>query len=100
MSKVFIKYNAITNLYPNVTTVIGDDDEAFDKDKNLVPWDESLVQEEMTRLQAEYDGLQYQRERVYPGITDQLDQLYWDKKNGTNHWEEGIDAVKAAHPKP
>ena len=58
------------------------------------------IDAEIVRFTAEDAGLQYQRERVYPGITDQLDQLYWDKKNGTNHWEEGIDAVKAAHPKP
>jgi hypothetical protein len=60
---------------------------------------EELAAEE-SRLIAEWHSFQYQRERVYPEITDQLDQLYWDKKNGTNHWEEGIDAVKAAHPKP
>jgi hypothetical protein len=36
----------------------------------------------------------------YDSITDQLDQLYWDKKNGTSTWEEGVDAVKAAYPKP
>ena len=36
----------------------------------------------------------------YPQLQDQLDQLYWDKKNGTSTWEEGIDAVKAEYPKP
>lgn len=43
--------------------------------------------------------IQYKADRVYPTITEQLDQLYWDKKNNTNTWEEGIDAVKAEFPK-
>ena len=47
-----------------------------------------------------YAALQYQRDRTYLPLEEQLDQLYWDKKNGTNTWEEGIDAVKAAYPKP
>ena len=53
-------------------------------------------------LKAEYDSKQYQRNRRarYPSIGEQLDQIYWDKKNGTKNWEETIDAVKAEHPKP
>ena len=34
------------------------------------------------------------------GIEEQLDQLYWDKKNGTNKWVEAIDKVKSDNPKP
>ena len=36
----------------------------------------------------------------YKSIEEQLDMQYWDKINGTNLWQEHIDAVKAAHPKP
>ena len=46
------------------------------------------------------DSFKKLRREKYDLITDQLDQLYWDKKNGTNTWEESIDAVKAAYPKP
>ncbi len=36
----------------------------------------------------------------YPSIQDQLDMQYWDKVNGTTTWEQAMDAVKAAYPKP
>ena len=48
----------------------------------------------------DYDSKQYQRDRQYPSIGDQLDMIYWDKKIGTNKWKESIDAVKAKNPKP
>ena len=58
------------------------------------------------KIQAKYDELieadkklQYQRDRIYPSIGEQLDLQYWDKKNGTKKWEEAIDKVKADHPK-
>jgi len=58
-------------------------------------------------LQADYDAKQYQRDRtklhgtnVYPDIGDQLDMLFHDKKDGTTTWEDAVQAVKDAHPKP
>jgi|TARA_B100001964_G_scaffold104106_1_gene116363 hypothetical protein len=39
------------------------------------------------------------KEEGYIPITDQLDMLYWDKKNGTNNWEKSIDEVKKRFPK-
>ena len=41
-----------------------------------------------------------QRKLAYPPIEQQLDMLYWDKINGTDHWQEAIDAVKQKFPKP
>ena len=35
------------------------------------------------------------RKNAYDSIQNQLDQLYWDKKNGTNKWVEAIDKVKS-----
>jgi hypothetical protein len=40
------------------------------------------------------------RKNAYDSIQNQLDQLYWDKKNGTNKWVEAIDKVKSDNPKP
>ena len=40
------------------------------------------------------------RREAYDPIAEQLDQLYWDKKNGTNKWVEAIDKVKSDNPKP
>ena len=60
-----------------------------------------------TELQADFEAKQYQRDRtrrpgtnVYPNIGDQLDMLFHDKKDGTTTWEDAIQAVKDAHPKP
>ena len=52
-------------------------------------------------LIAEYNAKQYQRDRAkaYPSIQEQLDLIYWDKINGTDNWEQAINAVKAQYPK-
>ena len=52
-------------------------------------------------LIAEYNSNQYQRDRAkaYPSIQEQLDLQYWDKINGTDNWEQAINAVKAQYPK-
>ena len=60
---------------------------------------EKAIQTKLKELQAEYDSQQYQRDRNYPPIGDQLDQLYWDKVDGTEKWKESIDAVKSEYPK-
>ena len=58
------------------------------------------IDSEIVKIQADYDSKQYQRDRQYPSIQDQLDMQYWDRKNGTKTWEESIDKVKADNPKP
>jgi len=60
---------------------------------------ESEIQIEIIRLQAEYDANQYQRDRQYPSIGDQLDQQYWDQVNGTTTWKDAIAKVKGDNPK-
>lgn len=40
------------------------------------------------------------RRKAYKSIEDQLDMLYWDHINGTNHWVNHITEVKTNHPKP
>jgi len=58
-------------------------------------------------LQVEYDAKQYQRDRTvqperggYPSIGDQMDMQYHDLVNGTTTWQDAVQAVKDAHPKP
>ena len=61
-----------------------------------------------------YDGLWYlagyapqkpeetyqeKRKKAYPEIPEQLDMIYWDKINGTHHWEECITNIKNTYPK-
>ena len=57
------------------------------------------VEAKMTELQAEYDANQYQRDRQYPSIGDQLDMQYHDELNGTTTWKDAVAKVKADHPK-
>ena len=65
------------------------------------PISKEQILAKVTELQAEYESKQYQRDREkeYPSIQDQLDMQYWDKVNGTNKWQEAINAVKAKYPK-
>ena len=58
-------------------------------------------------LKAEYDTKLYQVARSerphkggYPSIEDQMDMMWHDKKDGTTTWEEAIQAIKDANPKP
>ena len=46
------------------------------------------------------NGYKDKRAEAYPSLAQQLDKLYWDKKNGTNKWVEAIDKVKSDNPKP
>ncbi len=46
------------------------------------------------------NGYKNKRAETYPSLAQQLDQIYWDKKNGTNKWVEAIDKVKSDNPKP
>ena len=54
-----------------------------------------------TKKDTEYNFKQYQRDRAkdYPSIQEQLDMQYWDKINGTNKWQQAINAVKQKYPK-
>ena len=64
-----------------------------------IPVNEILAKQQ--ELIAEYNSKQYQRDRAkaYPSIQEQLDLQYWDKINGTDNWEQAINAVKAQYPK-
>jgi hypothetical protein len=68
-------------------------------DKDTTPPTLEQVQIEITRLQAEYDSKEYQRQRAraYPSFADQFDLLY---HGGLDAWKAAIDAVKQEYPKP
>ena len=46
-----------------------------------------------------YPAYKEQRASEYPSIQEQLDMQYWDKVNGTNTWQDAINAVKTKYPK-
>ena len=94
-----MNHNAIRNTHPNVITIINGD--CFDADGNPVAITQSLVDDEVARLQAEHDSKAYARARAdaYAPIGDQMDMQYWDSVNGSRTWLDHIEAVKEAHPK-
>jgi len=68
--------------------------------------DEQILTKQV-ELQADHVAKQYQRDRTeppthggYPEISDQLDMMWHDKKDGTTTWEDAVQAIKDANPKP
>ena len=57
------------------------------------------IEAKMAELQTAYDAKQYQRDRVYPSIGDQLDMQYKDLLNGTTTWKDAVAKVKSDNPK-
>ena len=97
-----MRHEAISSLYPNVASQTNN--LAFDSEGNQINVDEAKVAEEIKRLQADYDALQYQRDRQYPGLGEQFDLLFKDIDSGKVSKDGGfyqaIKAVKDKHPKP
>jgi len=91
---------AILKINPNAeVTVNGEDINTIEWHNGTTPIPVADIEAKMTELQAEYDANQYQRDRVYPSIQEQLDMQYWDKVNGTTNWEDAIAKVKSDNPK-
>tara|TARA_R110000782_G_scaffold198596_1_gene287605 strand:- start:76 stop:384 length:309 start_codon:yes stop_codon:yes gene_type:complete len=97
-------FEAIRSLAPN--TVFSIDNNA------IVSWDMSEVKSnitqptalqlsnEVTRLQAVYDGQAYARARKAKyDLLNQDEMRFDDQVNSTTTWVDAINAIKAAHPK-
>ena len=78
----------------------------YDNTTQSIYWENNqiVVKDDDQKIAEKQEKIatQYQRDRAthYPSIQEQLDMQYWDRKNGTNKWEESIDKVKADNPKP
>tara|TARA_Y100000768_G_scaffold239807_1_gene181632 strand:- start:840 stop:1136 length:297 start_codon:yes stop_codon:yes gene_type:complete len=96
---VVSKLDAILSLEPNAeVTLISDEIVEWHSDDITQPTDEEITTEQ-ERLQAEYDGNEYQRNRAneYPDIGEQLDYIY---HNGLTKWKSDIiKPVKDKYPK-
>ena len=97
---------AIQKINPNAEVSIGGnslDDITWHNGTTPIP--KADIEAKMVEVQAEYDANQYQRDRVYPSIGDQLDMLWHsiDKnpslKSEYFEFYEAIKAVKVKHPK-
>ena len=101
-----VKTDAIKKINPNAEFAM------YDNDLNTIIWQNGTtpipvadIEAKMVEVQAEYDANQYQRDRVYPSIGDQLDMLWHsidqNPKLKSEYFEfyEAIKAVKVKHPK-
>ena len=99
---------AIKKINPNAKFQIEKD---IDGNENITwldgttPIPKADIEAKMVEVQADYDAKQYQRDRVYPSIGDQLDMLWhtMDKDNELQHkfydFYQTIKKVKVAYPK-
>ena len=97
---------AILSINPNAEVFVGGNDINNIKWLNGTPEiSKADIEAKMVEVQAEYDANQYQRDRVYPSIGDQLDMLWHsidqNPKLKSEYFEfyEAIKAVKVKHPK-
>jgi hypothetical protein len=92
---------AILKINPNAqVSVNGDDINQITWLNGTTPISKADIEAKMVEVQADYDAKQYQRDRVYPSIQDQLDMQYWDSVNGTTTWKDAVAKVKSDNPKP
>jgi hypothetical protein len=93
---------AILKINPNAqVTVRGEDINTIEWHNGTTPIPANEILAKQQELITEYNSKQYQRDRAvdYPSLADQLDMQYWDKINGTNKWQDAINAVKQKYPK-
>ncbi len=95
---------AILNTHPSVTRIVGSAD-AYDINGNPVVLDQSLIDTETARLQAESDAQAYARNRQteYPSI-DELVVALWEgvveERMASVTALEGLrQAIKTKYPK-
>ena len=95
-----MRIQAILNSHSNVTTINGEN-EAWDKDGNVVELDESKIKTEQDKLEKEFSDQAYARTRqsLYPDIGDQLDDLF-HQGAFSKEMTAKIQKVKDEFPKP
>jgi hypothetical protein len=97
---------AVLKINPNAElSVSGNDINTIVWENGTTPIPKADIEAKMVEVQAEYDANQYQRDRVYPEIGDQLDMLWHsidqdpELKSKYFDFYEAIKAVKVKHPK-
>jgi len=97
---------AILKINPNAEVSFSDNDiNNIQWHNGTTPIPKADIEAKMVELQADYDAKQYQRDRIYPSIGDQLDMLWhtMDKNTELQHnfydFYQTIKKVKVAYPK-
>jgi len=100
--------NSILQINPSATFAIrGNDINTCEIEwhNGTTPIPKADIEAKMVEVQADYDAKQYQRDRVYPSIGDQLDMLWHsidrdgELKSKYYDFYEAIKAVKVKNPK-
>jgi hypothetical protein len=92
--------DAILKINPNAEVSVGGNDiNSITWHNGTTPIPKADIEAKMVEVQADYDAKQYQRDRVYPSIGEQLDMQYWDSVNGTTTWKDTVAKVKSDNPK-
>ena len=101
MTKKHLIIDAIVSINPNakVSVLNNNYEEIIWGNTSVIS--KEVINKKIIQLDDNYNAKQYQRDRAkaYPSIQEQLDMQYWDKVNGTDNWEQAINAVKAQYPK-
>ena len=100
--------DAILAINPSAQfTVAAEDFNKITWYNNTTPVSKADIEAKQVELRAIQVSHQYENARSrpshdggYPDIDDQLDMMWYDKKDGTTTWEDAIQAVKDAYPKP
>ena len=97
---------AIQKINPTAeVSVIENDINQITWHNGTTPIPKADIEAKMVEVQADYDAKQYQRDRVYPSIGDQLDMLWHsidrsdELKSKYFDFYEAIKAVKVKNPK-
>ena len=92
-----MRHIAIKNIYPDTRMINGESD-VRDINDLAIEIDEDLIQQELVKLQAEYDAHENERNRQaeYPALAEQLDEIY---HNGIDSWKAIIKVTKDKYPK-
>jgi len=99
-STVMKTVRAIWSIRPKGQFDVGETYESLTwEDETQVKPTEQEFNDAVTAWNTEYDALQYQRDRQYPSIGDQLDMQYHDELNGTTTWKDAVAKVKSDNPK-
>jgi hypothetical protein len=97
---------AILKINPTAeVSVSGDDINTITWENGTTPIPKADIEAKMVEVQADYDAKQYQRDRVYPSIGEQLDMLWHSidqnpaLKSQYFDFYEAIKVVKVKNPK-
>ena len=100
MANEMTTVDALESLKPNAKWVLREDVLEWLDSEQTEPTTLE-ISNEVTRLQAAYDALEYSRLRKAKyDLLNQFEMRFDDQANSTTTWVDAINAIKATHPKP